>query len=182
MLVDTGSWSNLSGGDAIKRQDQLAKRYGLRVKYTPMAKPKKVSGVGDNSKVCTNSARVPACLESGRVIEYDTPVIDGDPSPVPTLLGLDSMAQRNTYFGCANGLMAMIPEGTDDQIVWPQGTEFVQCKKAPSKHWLMTVSNWDKRKPETPNRHTEASFTNTVYPYPYPNAAYPPGLGPGSPS
>ena len=55
--------------------------------------------------------------------------------------GLDSMEAENTCFGTRNGFMAMFPDGEEDEIVWPQGTRFVQCERAPSRHWLLTVKS-----------------------------------------
>ena len=52
------------------------------------------------------------------------------------------MAAMGTYFGTRTGVMAMVPEGKDDQIKWPHGTRFMQCRKAPSGHWLLMVSCW----------------------------------------
>ena len=68
--------------------------------------------------------------------------------------------------GMAGGLMALVPPGMDDKIVWPQGTRFRQCRKAPSGHWILTTSNWDKRG-KTP------SYTTLSPNSPYPGAATP---------
>ena len=52
------------------------------------------------------------------------------------------MAKNNVYFGTRKGTFTMIPEGSDDKIVWPPGTRHFQCQKAPSGHWLLTASAW----------------------------------------
>ena len=103
---------------------------------------KTVTGVGDTAKRCVKQARVPGVLANGRMVRYTTPVVDGHPSPLPGLYGLRSMAQDRTYFGTHNGLMIMVPPGTDKEIQWPRGTTFNQCEPAPSGHWIMTTSNW----------------------------------------
>jgi hypothetical protein len=147
MVVDTGAWENLSGGDSIRRQEAAALQAGHATRWQRRARPKHVSGVGDNAKVCLEDAVVPGCLNDGTLIKYTTPVISGDPSTTPTLYGLKDMEAENTYFATRKGVLAMIPEGTDDQIIWPQGTRFVQLERAPSNHWILTTSNWDKAKP-----------------------------------
>ena len=146
-VVDTGAWENLSGKDAVLRQTKLAEQAGFQTTWTKMARPKYVSGVGDKAKQCTEVATIHGCLHNGRVIKYETPVIDGNEygdSPLPTLYGLKSMSVQNTYFGTRNGKMVMIPEGKDDDIIWPSGTQVIQCEKAPSNHWILTTSNWEK--------------------------------------
>ena len=55
---------------------------------------------------------------------------------------LGCMEQTKTDFGTNIGVMATVLEGIGDQITWPESTEFVQCRKAPSGHWLVVVSAW----------------------------------------
>ena len=141
-IVDTGAVYNLSGGDAVARQEADANQYGASTEWAQLDKPKTVTGVGDTAKRCVKQARVPGVLANGRMVRYTTPVVDGHPSPLPGLYGLRSMAQDRTYFGTHNGLMIMIPPGTDKEIQWPRGTTFNQCEPAPSGHWIMTTSNW----------------------------------------
>ena len=141
-IIDTGAVYNLSGGDAVARQEADANYYGASTEWAQLDKPKTVTGVGDTAKRCVKQAKVPGVLANGRMVRYTTPVIDGHPSPLPGLYGLRSMAQDRTYFGTHNGLMVMVPPGTDQDIKWPQGTTFNQCEPAPSGHWIMTTSNW----------------------------------------
>ena len=169
VIPDTGSVFSLSGGDAVDRHARHAEAHGHKVVWEPLSKTKHVSGVGDNTKTCTHVANIPTMLEDGTLMNYRTPVVNGHPSPIPSLYGLDDMAAHNTYFGTANGLMAMIPEGTDKQIHWPPGTRFIQCKRAPSRHWIMTTSNWHMQ--QSRNYHTTPNPT-----VPYPSSPAPPGL------
>ena len=102
------------------------------------------------------------CLPAGVAMKYTTPVMDGrqgKPSPCPTLGGLEWMASMNVYFGAANGLMAMVPAGKDENIVWPEGTTFIKCEPAPSGHWLMTTNNYNKA-----NRSAKLSTKPTYFP------------------
>ena len=139
--MDTGAVHNLSGGDAVRRQNAEAMEHGVRVSYATLMKPKRVSGVGDQAKSCKVTASIPGVRSNGEAIVYETPVVSGDPSPLPGLYGLISMASEQTYFGTHNGLMVMIPKDADNKIQWPYGTRFNQCDKAPSGHWIMTTSN-----------------------------------------
>ena len=66
---------------------------------------------------------------------------------VPPLYGLKSMAAENVYMGTRSGVMALVPDGKEEEIKWPAGTKFRQCKKAPSGHWMLTFNHWkDKAK------------------------------------
>ena len=96
LLADTGAVENLTGNDFVSRQGKLTKQHGREVKWYKLAKTKKVSGVGDKAKSCQYKASVPGMLEDGTEIKYLASVIGGEPSPVPPLYGLDSMAAQNT--------------------------------------------------------------------------------------
>jgi hypothetical protein len=148
LVVDTGAVEPLSGLDFIMRQSAESKKHGLETQWYILDKPKNISGIGDNAKTCTHKAKVYCALETGELVSYTTPVIPKDlpsgTSPVPALYALDDMAAENTYFGTRNGLMALVPN--EASIQWPEGTRFRQCEKAPSGHWLLKVSAWDKIK------------------------------------
>jgi len=148
LVVDTGAVTCLSGMDYVNRQHRDAQRVGLSVEWQLLNKPKILSGVGDNTKRCTHQAQIPCMLDTGNTMLYNPTVIPGSPSPVPPLYSLDAMAWLNTFFGTANGLMAHVPKGKEDQIIWPEGTTFNQCHKARSGHWLLRVSNWKAATPQ----------------------------------
>ena len=145
LLVDTGAVQNLTGGDFVARVSVIAEANGRKTSWHPMTKVKHVSGVGDAAKACYYKANVPGMMKNGREIRYVAPVISGEPSPCPPLYGLDSMKQTNTYMGTKYGRLAMVPEGSDDQIIWPEGTEFIQCEASPSGHWMIVITDWGSR-------------------------------------
>ena len=126
----------------MRRQTEEAMKHGFPTTWEPLPRPRFVSGVGDNAKTCHHEATIPGKLDNGEIMRYKACVIPGNPSPLPPLYGLDSMAHMNTYMGTRSGLMAMVPEGKDEEIKWPAGTKFMQCVRAPSRHWLIKVSNW----------------------------------------
>jgi len=172
LLVDTGAWENLSGGASINRQAAAAEKAGHKTEWKRLAKPRNVSGVGGRARTCTHQAEVPGRLTNGAIIKYATPVIpdeeSGEPSTVPSLYGLRSMEEENTFFGTRNGLMAMVPDGRENEIVWPEGTRFIQCERAPSNHWLITVNNWDvdvsKHKYDRKYANQNSPFAHRVNP------------------
>jgi hypothetical protein len=152
LLPDTGAVDDLCGSRFIERQSAGALTQGHKTTWHMLSKPKGVSGVGDNAKVCTHRAVVPGCLEDGTLMKYCPAVIPE--SDIPPLLGINTMADLNVYFGTKRGHFVMVPHGCEDQIKWPAGTKFIQMRKAPSGHWLLIASAWNAA------RHSNSSRAN----------------------
>jgi hypothetical protein len=142
VIPDTGAVDDITGSEYVERQDAASRKHGMKVEYEDLAHPKGVAGVGGRDRVCTQRAKIPCPLADGSMMKYCPAVIPQ--SDVPPLMGNDTMSRLNVYFGTRKGTFTMIPEGSDDQIIWPPGTKHIQCVKAPSRHWLLTVSAWQK--------------------------------------
>jgi len=142
-MPDTGAVDDLSGSEWVRRMETLVAFFGYKVLWQMLAIPKNVSGVGDRAKTCTQRAVVPLGLENGDLSVYAPSVIPH--SEVPPLMGLRTMSALHVYFGTEFGRFVMIPPGTDDQIKWPAGTKIIQCKPAPSGHWLLIASAFAKK-------------------------------------
>ena len=149
LLADTGAVKNVQGLDFVKRQTVDAAKNGYKTQWEKLDKEQHMSGVGDNAKTCTHQATITGVLPNGQVMKYSAPVIPGEESPVPPLYGLDSMAADNTFFDTRHGKLAMVPDGKENEIVWPKGTTFIQMVKAPSGHWLVPISSWSVKKQTT---------------------------------
>ncbi len=63
------------------------------------------------------------------------------------------MARENTFIGTKTGTLHMVPDGKEDEILWPMGTKHRQCIKSPSGHWMLRVSRWDKPKSTSQPKH-----------------------------
>ena len=116
-----------------------------------------MAGVGGRTESCHYEALVPGRLHDGGNLEFAAPVIPSDgqggESDIPALVGLEDMARMNCFIGTRPGTMHMVPDGQEKAIQWPPGTRCVQMEKAPSGHWLIAVSNFDKN----PSRTTAAA-------------------------
>ena len=143
VMPDTGAVNCLTGSEWVDRMETLVAFFGYKVLWQMLQIPQNVSGVGDRAKTCTQRAVVPIGLENGDLSMYCPSVIPQ--SGVPPLLGLRTMAALHVYFGTELGQFIMVPKGTDDQIVWPAGTKIIQCKRAPSGHWLLIASAFAKK-------------------------------------
>jgi hypothetical protein len=42
--------------------------------------------------------------------------------------------------------LVKVPKGKEKEIKWPQGTTFLQCKRAKTGHMMMPVGNFNKYK------------------------------------
>ena len=142
LLPDTGAVDDLTGSAFVLRQSKQAEAYGHATQWELLSRPKFVSGVGDNAKACTHRALIPGCMEDGTLLKYCPSVVPD--SEIPPLVGVNTMASLNVYFGTRHGEFIMIPDGKEKDIVWPSGTKKVQCRKAPSGHWLLIVSAWEE--------------------------------------
>ena len=102
-----------------------------------------ISGVGGLTEPARFNVHIPGVLECGTPITFVGPMLTGKSAATPPLLGLNSLTTMNAYMGAHNGLMACVPYGTDNQIEWPEGTRFIQCRKSTSGHWLMMITAWE---------------------------------------
>ena len=158
LLVDCGAVWDLAGSEHVRRQSAAALPRGFPTQWSELDKPRQMSGVGKGAVTCSHQATEHGVIETGELITYSPTVVPpdpvtGEPSQLPALYGLNSMAAENVYMGTKNGLMALVPDGADDQIVWPPGTRFRQCEKAPSGHWILVISHWDKLHQKATGKH-----------------------------
>ena len=59
--------------------------------------------------------------------------------------------------------LVKVPRGREDQIVWPQGTTFINCKRARTGHLMLPIGNFKKLK-ENHENQTLLSFTaNSIF-------------------
>ncbi len=146
LLVDTGARRNLTGRNLVDRQSCTAQRHGYKTTWTTLDQPRRMSGVGKGAQIAHRAATIHGVVGEGDQISYSAPVLEEEGAEVPALYGLDPMAARNTYVGTRTGRLHMIPEGKDDEIIWPKGTRVIECKKARPGHWMIPISRWHKLK------------------------------------
>ena len=94
-----------------------------------------VSGVGKDSEKCTTIQSVPGVLEDGTIIQYDAPRIPG--SSVPALCGMQTLDEQNMGVLPWSNQLVKVPKGKEQDIIWPEGTTFIQCRRAKTGHMLL---------------------------------------------
>ena len=101
-----------------------------------------VSGVGKESEKCTMVQSVPGVLEDGTFIQYDAPRIPG--SSVPALCGMQTLDEHNMGVLPWSNQLVKVPKGKEQDIIWPEGTTFIQCRRAKTGHMLLPIGHFDK--------------------------------------
>jgi hypothetical protein len=64
---------------------------------------------------------------------------------VPALLGLQAMDAHNIgVLPWANQLV-QVPVGTEKDIIWPEGTKFINCKRAKTGHMMLPIGHFNAK-------------------------------------
>ena len=142
VLVDTGAKRGLSGDQWVARVEALARPHGHHVQRRDLPKPMEVRGVGKGSQDITTQAVVPGVLEDGDDMDFTTAVIPE--SPLPALLGLDSLERLNGIVD------TRVPHrklylGEDVQVVPGPKTKVLQLYPAQSGHLMMPITHYGLR-------------------------------------
>ena len=115
-----------------------------------------VSGVGKDAEKCSCIQSVPGVLEDGTVIQYEAPRIPK--SSVPALCGMQTLDEQNMAVLPWSSQLAKVPKGKEHEIKWPEGTTFLQCRRANTGHMMLPIGNFDKLK-EKPTKASHLAFT-----------------------
>ena len=113
------------------------KSAGLQNMITEQPTSIVVSGVDKDSEKCSVIPSVPGVLEDGAVIQYDAPRIPG--SSVPALCGMQTLDQHNLGVLPWSSQLVKVPKGKEHEIKWPEGTTFIQCKRAKTGHLMLPI-------------------------------------------
>jgi len=99
---------------------------------------------------------VPGVTADGELLTLEVPKIPN--STVPALCGMQTLNEQNMAVLPWSNQLVRVPQGKEHEIVWPQGTTFVQCKRARTGHKMLPIGHFDKLKDATV--HTAAlAFT-----------------------
>ena len=101
-----------------------------------------VSGVGKDSETCEVVRSAPGALEDGSLIKFKAPDIPN--STVPALCGMEAMDEHNMAPLPWSNQLVKVPKGRENEIVWPQGTTFIQCRRAKTGHMMLPIGHFNK--------------------------------------
>ena len=145
LLLDTGTWGNLQGGEFAEALAKEAVSKGYKPKQQQMSQPLEVKGVGKGSQTCNWEVVAPIALPKSNgdttLNRYTAPVVPN--SGVPGLLGLRSMMKMRSLIDTVNKKLYFLGPG-DLRIedVLPPGTESFRLEQSPSGHLLLPISNY----------------------------------------
>ena len=138
LLVDPGSYNNLSGAPWSRRTAILAGRNGFKATQKRRGRPLQVSGVGKDAQTCSYDCNLPIALKTidnrGIPATFVTPTVDDH--ALPALLGLKTLMEQRAIMDFANLHLAFQGPG-DSKIDYCPGTDVFQMFQAPSGHLML---------------------------------------------
>ena len=138
LLIDPGSWHNLTGSPWARRTAVLASRHNRPSKQTERARPLNVSGVGKDAQQCTHDCELPIELKTidGRSLSgtFKAPTINGH--ALPALLGLRTLIERRAVMDFTTMTISFTGPGAT-KIEYSPGTDTFQMLQAPSGHLML---------------------------------------------
>eukprot|EP00971_Amphidinium_carterae_P017625 347158-Amphidinium_carterae.1 len=125
LLPDSGAVEKLIGAQRATAVHKEAIKQGLRPTWTKLKMPKLVYGVGGTAQFTVEGQVSPKLS-----IQYTAPLIEGDSSGVPALLGLEEQARaRCILLPNAQEMKIWPSHCTETQISWPSGTRTVNMEQ-----------------------------------------------------
>jgi len=115
-----------------------------------------VSGVGKDSEQRKVIQSIPGATADGELLTCEAPKIPN--STVPALCGMQTLDEQNIAVVPWSNQLVRVPKGKEHEIIWPQGTTFVQCKRAKTGHMILPIGHFDKLK-NLPDRKAALAFT-----------------------
>ncbi len=138
LLIDTGARKGLTGSEWVDRVESMAVANGLAVVRQPTPEMK-VRGVGKFPQVINEEAIVPGYLEDGDAMRCTLSIVPN--SPLPALLGLDSMEAQDGIVDTRRTERKMYL-GADARIVPGPKTKVLQLYPAESGHLMLPITNY----------------------------------------
>ena len=151
LLIDPGSFNNLSGKPWFRQTCKMAAAAGLRDEVSERQRkvPLNVAGVGTGQQKCNYDCQSPIALETidGRLIfgDYASPVLDDDNHALPALLGLKTLIELKAIIDFSKLTIAFCGPG-DTKVEYPPGTDVFKLFQAPSGHLMQPCCEYGKDK------------------------------------
>eukprot|EP00971_Amphidinium_carterae_P039988 785004-Amphidinium_carterae.1 len=145
LLVDPGSWGNLSGDRWIAEAGRRAEQYGKHLQWEKRATALRVGGVGKTTDEVEFNATVPVTLidSMGSVEEgsFKTPVLEK--SHCPALLGLQSLTQLGAVLDLKGRMLHVCGE-SEVEMKLPPGSRSYPLYQAPSGHLHLRIDQYEQ--------------------------------------
>ena len=156
LLIDPGSYGNLVGDAWVEDLQSTLLGHDHSVQLINREKPMHVGGVGKGCQTCTQDAVFPLALQRSdgtmNCGDFTAPMVRQ--SRTPALLGLQSLKKHGTILDLRGNMMHFIPEGTEVEMILPEGTESYALEQAESGHLMLPFTDFaalKKARSERPN-------------------------------
>ena len=130
---------------------------GEQAQVIPRPVPLNVGGVGHGSQQCVDDALFPIALRraDGSLDggTFKTPIIKD--SPVPGLLGNDTLTRERAILDCGNKMIYFAAPGPV-QIILPPGSRQYPLESAPSGHMQLQISDYASLKRSRNQQQTQS--------------------------
>ena len=132
------------GEDLVRNVGSSAQQSGVSTSRTALIKPLYMSGVGTGSHAYSEQINCPIAFQtsSGKVELHNlrAPIVTGEGSHLPGLLGLRSLEDNNAILDIGNRTLHLLPKGKA-QMKLPPGAFSIPLQQAPSGHLVMTIDS-----------------------------------------
>ena len=139
IMIDTGSWTNVTGALAAGRLSAIARRAGHKVNTKHFDHSLKLTGVGEGRQVCHKELKIPICLKSMNDQQaglhwYEAPVMHANnptdkAATCPAILGLKSLESLNAIIETsAAGPTLILPSDDGYVLTCHRATKFKLVK------------------------------------------------------
>ena len=168
LLLDIGSWNNLTGTPWARRTAVLGGRAGRQAKQTRRERPLDVSGVGTGVQTCTHDCELPITLKTtddrALVGLYRAPTVDDN--ALPALLGLKTLLERRAIIDLTRMQISFTGPG-ESRIDFSPGTDTFAMMQAPSGHLMLPCCEYgaassSSSSPTDLILHTSASSSSSA--------------------
>ena len=156
MLLDTGAFTNLGGGDTVRAQVTLAAKAGYQTTQRRLPKPLFVSGVGSGVKKCEWEVNLPVAVPSpdggATLHRIVIPCLEKDPqdpndksAELPIIQGSQSLSSHKAVIEVApEGRKVTFPGPGGYKIEWAPGAVTVPLETARSGHPMMPIGEFSR--------------------------------------
>ena len=150
-LMDSGAFTNLGGGKAVRAHAAVAKAFGHETTQRRMKEPLYVSGLGNGVKKAEWEVSLPIALPDefgGATLHHIVvPVLDNDPTDrmdtsadLPIIQGSRSLEENCAVIEMTKeGKKVTFPGPGGYKIVWAPGAITVPLERAQSGHPMMPI-------------------------------------------
>lgn len=146
IIVDSGAYTNLIGADLARKLTMRLQQRGMQPTQERLPHSVSIHGVGQGSHKCGHSLfcdiAVPMTNGKARMQQIKAPIVEGDGSALPGLLGFRALNQHRAILDCEKKIL-YLPGPGDTEFKLPDGTTEIQLQQAPSGHLVMRIDDFE---------------------------------------